>query len=99
MSISDIPEQPAFLAVLIAAIVAAVVYGTSSTGTGQALALGLAVLVGYMLPTIVAKARNVPSVGSVLVVNVFLGWTFIGWVVALAMAARTVQPSGSRPPA
>ena len=24
------------------------------------------------------------------VVNLFLGWTFIGWVVALAMAARSV---------
>jgi hypothetical protein len=29
-------------------------------------------------------------VGSVVVINIFLGWTFIGWVVALAMAARSV---------
>jgi hypothetical protein len=25
----------------------------------------------------------------VVVINVFLGWTFVGWVVALAMACRT----------
>jgi hypothetical protein len=27
---------------------------------------------------------------SVLVINLFLGWTFVGWVVALAMALRDV---------
>jgi hypothetical protein len=43
----------------------------------------------YFLPTIIAVARSVPNTGSVAVINVFLGWTFIGWVVALAMAARS----------
>ena len=43
----------------------------------------------YFLPTIVAVSRSVPNVGSVAVINVFLGWTFVGWVVALAMAARS----------
>ncbi len=54
----------------------------------------LAVVVGgYFLPAIVAASRNVPNSGSVLVINLFLGWTLIGWVVALAMAARSVpQP-------
>ncbi|HXA88731.1 MAG TPA: superinfection immunity protein [Mycobacterium sp.] len=27
-----------------------------------------------------------PNAGSVAVINLFLGWTFIGWVVAPAMA-------------
>jgi hypothetical protein len=27
------------------------------------------------------------------VINLFLGWTLIGWIVALAMAAKTVEPS------
>lgn len=45
----------------------------------------------YFLPTIVALARKVSSPGSIVVVNLFLGWTLIGWVVALAMAARSVQ--------
>lgn len=50
----------------------------------------LLVAVGYFLPLIVAAVRKVPNVGSVAVVNIFLGWTVVGWVVALAMAARTV---------
>ncbi len=62
-----------------------------SAATGFLL-LGL--LLGlYFLPTIVAVNRKVVNTGSVVVVNVFLGWTLIGWVVALAMAARTTtQP-------
>lgn len=29
------------------------------------------------------------NTGSVVVLNLFLGWAVIGWVVALAMACRT----------
>lgn len=50
----------------------------------------IVVLALYFIPTIVAYVRHVPNAGSVAVINVFLGWTLIGWVVALAMAVRTV---------
>lgn len=53
-----------------------------------ALLIGVALV--YLLPTLVGWSRHVQNVGSVAVINVFLGWTLIGWVVALAMAARTV---------
>lgn len=43
----------------------------------------------YGLPTIVALYRGMTNTGSVFVVNLFLGWTVIGWIVALAMAAGT----------
>jgi hypothetical protein len=45
----------------------------------------------YMLPTIIGWRRRVPHLGSIAVINIFLGWTFIGWVVALAMAVRSVK--------
>ncbi len=51
---------------------------------------GLILLVLYFVPSFVALERRVPNVGSIIVINVFLGWTVIGWVVALAMAARSV---------
>lgn len=47
--------------------------------------------VAYFLPSVVAAERGVPHLGSVVVVNLFLGWTFLGWVVALAMACRTAD--------
>ncbi len=59
----------------------------ASNGT---VAGGLILLVLYFLPALVAVERRVPNVGSVVVINAFLGWTVIGWVVALAMAARSV---------
>jgi hypothetical protein len=51
----------------------------------------------YFLPSIVALARGVKNSGSVVIVNIFLGWTLIGWVVALAMAARTEKKSPITP--
>jgi hypothetical protein len=50
-----------------------------------------AVITGaYWLPAIVASRRGVANRGSVVAVNCFLGWTAVGWVVALAMAMRDV---------
>ena len=59
-------------------------------------AVGTLVILGalYFIPAIVANTRHVPNRGSVVVINVFLGWTLIGWVIALAMACRSVPSSG-----
>lgn len=48
----------------------------------------------YLLPVLVGAARHVPDLGAVAVIDILLGWTLIGWVVALAMALRSVTPSG-----
>ncbi|MGW0559568.1 superinfection immunity protein [Streptomyces sp. NPDC003016] len=54
--------------------------------------VGLIVIVlACFVPAVIAFTRGVPNAGSVLVINVFLGWTVVGWVVALAMAARSRQ--------
>ncbi|WP_322761376.1 superinfection immunity protein [Frankia sp. Cr2] len=39
----------------------------------------------YFIPTIIAVVRK-RQVASVLVINLFLGWTLVGWVVAIALA-------------
>lgn len=49
----------------------------------------------YFLPTLLAFGRNVPSPWMVAVLNLFLGWTLIGWVVALAMSAREPKRKGA----
>ena len=53
----------------------------------------LFMIVLYLLPSIVAELRKAPNKGSIIVINVLLGWTNIGWVVALAMATRDVPPA------
>lgn len=41
----------------------------------------------YFVPSLVAVLRRAKGTSGVVVLNLFLGWTFIGWVVALAWAA------------
>jgi hypothetical protein len=41
----------------------------------------------YFLPTIVAVVRKKRNTLAIFLLNLFLGWTFIGWVVALVWAA------------
>ena len=47
--------------------------------------LGLIICV-YFLPSIVAYQGNKKNRSAIVVLNVFLGWTIIGWVVALVRA-------------
>ncbi len=57
---------------------------------GGAAGIGILILIAlYFLPTIVAASRKVVNLGSIVVINLFLGWTLVGWVVSLAMAVRT----------
>lgn len=56
-------------------------------------------LVLYFLPTIVAALRRHPNSGAIFAVNLFLGWTFIGWILCLVWAASTnTNYTGPYPP-
>jgi Na+/H+-dicarboxylate symporter len=46
----------------------------------------LCLFVMYWLPTIIAVVRRTPSALGVAAINFFLGWTIIGWIVALIFA-------------
>ena len=43
-------------------------------------------IVLYFLPTIIAMNRKKRNIDAIMILNLFLGWTFIGWVVALVWA-------------
>lgn len=58
--------------------------------------LGAAFL--YFLPTLMALGRH-PSAGGILVLNLFLGWTLLGWVVALAWAFNGQRNASGPAPA
>ena len=44
----------------------------------------------YVLPMVVAICRKHHNATSIVVLNLFLGWTFLGWVVALVWAFSSV---------
>ena len=51
--------------------------------------MNLILLLGllYFVPVAVAGMRGCKAYAGIAVVNIFLGWTLVGWVVALAWAA------------
>ena len=46
----------------------------------------------YFLPSIIALARSKRDITAIVLLNLFLGWTMIGWVVALVWAVKTDVP-------
>jgi Superinfection immunity protein len=63
----------------------------------------------YFLPSILAATRDHPAANSIFTVNLLLGWTVVGWLVALVWTLRanpqalapvvqtTPQPSAPKP--
>jgi hypothetical protein len=76
-------------AVLVVAILAA----NDALGGVVVVVVGVA---AYFLPSFIAQKK--PNANSVFVINLFFGWTLIGWVIALAMAvSEPKQPVVSLP--
>jgi Superinfection immunity protein len=46
----------------------------------------------YFLPSIIALVRNKHNIVTILLLNFFLGWTAIGWIIALVMAVKNDVP-------
>jgi hypothetical protein len=47
----------------------------------------------YMLPTYEAYELKHPNLTSIAVLNFFLGWTLLGWVVAAVWAFKKPEPA------
>ena len=52
----------------------------------------------YFLPAIIAFGRQHQHRVPILLVNLFLGWTLIGWVAALVWSAMPVTVTNRPPP-
>lgn len=42
----------------------------------------------YFLPSIIALVRSKRDIAAIILLNFFLGWTLIGWVVSLVWALK-----------
>lgn len=49
----------------------------------------IVVFLVYFLPSIIAKKRRHKNYDPILLINIFLGWTFIGWFVALVWSVAS----------
>jgi hypothetical protein len=59
-------------------------------GTLAGIAFSLALL---FLPTLVATSRKHPNALPIFLVNLFFGWTFVGWVISLVWACTRPAPA------
>ena len=59
--------------------------------------VGLHVAV-YLLPWLIANMRGLHQQRMIAVINIFLGWTAVGWVVALALACSAVKSDQTNKP-
>jgi lysylphosphatidylglycerol synthetase-like protein (DUF2156 family) len=63
----------------------------STFALGQRLAMQIASILVYLAPSIVAQRYQHPRQPAILMLNVALGWTIVGWVVALIWALNGRQ--------
>jgi hypothetical protein len=45
----------------------------------------------YFLPSIIASCRGHHNLAAIIALNLFLGWTFLGWVAAIVWALTQVE--------
>jgi len=45
----------------------------------------------YFWPTLIARQRNHPNTAAILALNLLLGWTFVGWVIALVWSLTAIN--------
>lgn len=49
---------------------------------------------GYMLPWAIAATRGKSNSGAIGWINLLVGWTLVGWIIALVMACSSHQVIG-----
>jgi Superinfection immunity protein len=67
------------------------------TGNGLMVLVVLAVSL-YMLPAICAWQRGHPQTMAIAILDLFLGWSILGWVLALVWAATAIKDADRRDP-
>lgn len=49
-------------------------------------AMLLGAAVAYLVPAVIASRRKHRNANAIFIINLFFGWTFLGWVISLAWA-------------
>lgn len=49
----------------------------------------------YFMPGLIAYFRDHNNAVAIMLLNLFLGWTLIGWVAALVWSAMAKKPSSA----
>lgn len=61
---------------------------------------GITIIVGlalYFLPVIIAYNRNHNNLIPIFIIDLFFGWTLLGWVICLAWSTSSNVESSPKP--
>lgn len=64
----------------------------TSGGSGDLIGMGVLLFIGavvYLIPAIVASQRKHQNATPICLVNILLGWSVLGWIVALIWATTS----------
>lgn len=71
----------------------------SMIGTASVLIIAVFILLGffiYFLPSIIAFRRKKKNALAIFILNLFLGVTFFGWVIAMIWAVMYEEKDGNQ---
>jgi hypothetical protein len=71
---------------LIVLVTGAIGQGTNGAAHAATIIFFPAAIALYFSPTIIAATRRHPAASGVALINLFLGWTVLGWAAALMWA-------------
>jgi hypothetical protein len=72
-------------------IILSLAIGGLAGGSGEAILLSMLGLSLYLLPALIAYQRSHINRHAIFLVNLLLGWSIIGWVVALIWSATSAK--------
>lgn len=58
---------------------------------GCAICFFIVGIILYFIPTLIAEDKKHRNIGAIGVLNLFVGWTFIGWVICLVWAVTNQE--------
>jgi hypothetical protein len=67
--------------------------GLNAFGKFAAFSFFIAAPALYLLPTCEAWKNQHPNLTAIALVNIFLGWSLLGWVVAVVWAYKKPEPT------
>ena len=67
--------------------------GLNAFGKFAAFSFFIAAPALYLLPTYEAWKNQHPNLTAIALVNIFLGWSLLGWVVAVVWAYKKPEPT------
>jgi len=63
------------------------------SSNGSLFLIGLVIIFVYLIPSFIAYGREHHNKGAIILLNLFLGWTALGWFAALIWSVTAVQNS------